>query len=317
MVSAAPTPTVAVTGASGFVGSHIVRFLLSRGWHVVPLSRSGRNGTIALDLCQPTELDTHLVGVDVLIHCAAEAHQAPQAGESPADFRKRIFRLNRDAIAPLAEACRGAGVGRFLFLSSAKVYGEQSVAPFAEDDPLQPVDPYGTSKMAAEEILNTFAPHLEACSLRLPLIYGPSPKANLARLLRLAGSGAPLPFASIRNRRSLLGLNNLNRVIAAMLEADRWPHRVLNVADPEPISTSDLIRALAHSCGKRARLLPFPPRLLGGLLASLGRGEDFVRLAGDLELSTARLAHWLPHLRLESTPDALVQMLAPAAEHAA
>src|SRR5207344_502424 len=110
---------------------------------------------------------------------------------------------------------------RFIFLSSAKVHGEDSGGgTYAEEDAPDPEDSYGRSKLEAERALTETAARngMELVMVRPPLVYGPGVKANFLRLLRWVDSGLPLPFASVRNRRSLIYVGNLVDVIARCAE---------------------------------------------------------------------------------------------------
>src|SRR5690606_16953626 len=110
-----------------------------------------------------------------------------------------------------------------------------------------------------------------------------------------------LPLGAIKNRRSVLALSNLAEVVAGMLALDEWPVTELNVADPEPVSVPDLVRMLASAQGNRARLFPVPVWLLRSVAGLFGRQAMLERVAGSLEVSTARCADVLPQTHLDST----------------
>lgn len=293
---------IAVTGASGFVGAHLCRQLEAARLPVIGITRDGAAGTRCIgDLAGTPNWGECLTGVSTVVHCAALAHQ-PLGND--AQQRALIYRVNHEAVVELARACVAAGVKRLVFLSTVKVYGESSSsrAPFSEDDVLAPEDDYGRSKVLAEAALAEFSSDdLEIIVLRLPLVYGSGVKANFQKLQRLASSGLPLPFACIRNRRSLLSNDNLVMVVVGLLKQASWSAQVLNVADPEPASVPDLVRWLALAGGARARLIPVPVWCMRGMAALLGRKDTVERLVGDLEISTTRLAVQLPELELGST----------------
>lgn len=299
---------IAVTGASGFVGAHLCRQLESARLPVIGITRDGAGGTRCLgDLAGAPDWQECLKGVNTVVHCAALAHQ-PLTDDK--QQRVLIYRVNHQAVVELAQNCVAAGVKRLVFLSTVKVYGESSSGrpPFSEDDVLAPEDDYGRSKMLAEAALAEFSNHdLEIVVLRLPLVYGPGVKANFRKLQQLALSGLPLPLGSIRNRRSILSIHNLNKVVIALLMRSSWPVRVLNVADPEPVSVSNLVRWLALSGGSRARLLPVPVWFLRSMAALLRRPGLVERLAGDLEVSTDRLAELLPEVDLRPAEEMVLE----------
>lgn len=293
---------VAVTGASGFVGSYLLSHLRDAALPVVGITRDGVAGTRAVgDLALEPRWHDCLEGVGTVVHCAAVAHKP--LGDSD-EARSQVNRVNFDAVKRLAEACLASGVKRLLFLSTVKVYGESTSgrSPFAEGDALDPEDDYGASKARAEAALKELIGQgLEVCCLRLPLVYGPGAKANFRRLQTLATAPIPLPLGAIQNRRSVLALSNLAEVVAGMLALDEWPVTELNVADPEPVSVPDLVRMLASAQGNRATLFPVPIWLLRGVAGLFGREAVFVRVVGDLEVSTVRLSKVLPRVELSST----------------
>ena len=128
-------------------------------------------------------------------------------------------------------------------------------------------------------------------SLRLPLCYGPRAKANFAALARAVRAGVPLPFAAIDNRRSLLGLGNFGDALATLLASgdahDRGRNTPYLLADAQPVSTPDLVRAIAHALGVAPRLFAVPVPLLRFAGACAGRAAAVERLAGSLEADTA------------------------------
>jgi len=174
---------------------------------------------------------------------------------------------------------------RFVFMSSVKVHGERSTAPFTERSPIRPADAYGESKARAEDALRSIA-GLKLAVLRPPLVYGPRVKANFLALMRAVARGWPLPLASIDNRRSLIYVGNLVDAIVRCLDA---PGTFL-VSDGPAISTAQLCREIGEALGRPARLFPFPPPLLPR------------KLAGSLEVddSAIRALGWrAPHTRKE------------------
>ena len=238
-----------------------------------------------------------LDGVGTVVHLAAIAHRSSlDDGE--------LRRVNCDAAIRLAEAAAGS-VRRFVFLSSVKVHGEDSGnGTYAEDDTLNPQDSYGRSKLEAERALTETAARygIELVIIRPPLVYGPEVKANFLRLLGWVDSGLPLPFASMRNRRSLIYVGNLVDAIARFAEHPAACGPFL-VSDDESVSTPELVSRIARALGRPARLLPVPPALLrvAGIIA--GRRDEIRRLTGNLaidSLRARRLLNWRPPYTLDA-----------------
>ena len=297
---------ILVTGASGFVGTALCRELLARGHTVraavrrlVPPSAvpSQLHQILVPDIAAEFDRRALVDGVGTVVHLAAIAHRSNlDDGE--------MRRVNCDAAVRLAEAAAGS-VRRFMFLSSVKVHGEDSGSmTYAEDDALEPQDSYGRSKLEAERALTETAARsgIELVIVRPPLVYGPEVKANFLRLLGWVDSGLPLPFASVRNRRSLIYVGNLVDALARLAEhpAARGPFLV---SDDESVSTPELVSRIARALGKPARLLPAPLALLRAAAIIAGRRDEIRRLTGNLaidSLRARRLLDWRPPYTLDA-----------------
>jgi nucleoside-diphosphate-sugar epimerase len=272
---------VLVTGATGFVG----RAALAALAPAMALRAAARDDDAALPsgvervavgaVGPGTDWRRALDGVDAVLHLAARVHVMRPGRDEDA----LCAAVNAAGTRRLAEAAAAAGVGRFVFLSTLKVLGDASPGrPFTEADAPAPVGAYAASKWQAEQALAE-TPGLAVTILRPPLVYGPGVKGNFGALLRLAGSGLPLPLGAIENRRSLLYVGNLVDAIRAALAAPARPGcRTYLVRDGEDVSTPELLRRLG------ARLLPGPP----ALLARLVPGGIAERLFGSLQADDAR-----------------------------
>lgn len=291
---------IAVTGAYGFVGRALCQAMRAQGLPLRALSRGPQaDGAAVLvgDLAEQPDLAQALAGVDVLIHLAARVHVMRETAADPlAEFR----RANVEASRHLAMAAAAAGVRRLVYVSSAKVNGEDSGAtPFRADGPVQPQDAYAQSKWEAEQALRQVAAAtgLEVVVLRSPLVYGPGVGGNFLRLLRWVRRGLPLPLAALRNRRSLLYVGNLADALLACALRPAAAGRTYLVCDGEPCSTPELMRRLAQAMGRPSRLWPCPPALLGWATGLLGKTAEWERLAGSLELDDSALRReldWQP-----------------------
>ena len=240
---------VAVTGASGFVGSALVPALRSRGHDVMALDRAATG-----DIAAAADWPALLSGADAIVHLAALAH----AG---AVDEARLRAVNVDASVAIGKAAAGAGI-RMIFMSSAKVLGEQTPGkPFDEHSPLAPRDAYARAKADAERALRA-VPGLRLTVLRPPLVYGPRVRANFLALLDAIARGWPLPLARVDNRRSLVGLGNLADAAVRCLEEPRSAGATFCVTDGAALSTPALCRAIGAALGREARLFAFPPALL-------------------------------------------------------
>ncbi len=187
------TGLVALTGATGFIGRHLLAALTARGYRVRVLLRRpvevppGAASAVVGDLTRPINMAAALSDVDAVVHSAGLAHAMSGAPED--DYRT----LNTEATARLAQAAERAKVRRFVFLSSIRAQtGATAPGIVTEADEPRPTDPYGRSKREAEKALA--ATGLDWAALRPVLVYGPGAKGNLETLLRLARSPYPLPW---------------------------------------------------------------------------------------------------------------------------
>jgi nucleoside-diphosphate-sugar epimerase len=299
---------VLVTGANGFVGSVLCPLLAERGYGVrVAIRGAARPPPAAMesvvigDIGARTDWAEALAGVDMIVHLAARAHQQ---GDGPRDAA-RYLETNAYGTQRLAQQAAASGVRRFVYLSSVKVNGEETGArAFGGEDPPQPEDDYGRSKWQAEKLLAAVAgvSGMSCAVARSPLVYGPGVRANFLRLLQWVDRERPLPFASVRNRRSLVSAANLCDLLALLLEHPAAAGRVWMVADGTDVSTPELIRRLARLMGRRARLLPVPVPLLRLAGALVGRGPQARRLCGSLAVDVSQtrdLLQWSAPLSVD------------------
>lgn len=297
--------TYFVTGASGFVGSAVVERLASMaGCTVKALVR--RDGVaLPATVCPvKTGMDylagepLPLSGVDVLVHCAARVHVMSDASSDPlTEYRK----VNVVGTLKLAEQAAQAGVKRFVFISSIKVNGEgtRPGQPYTADDVPSPGDPYGVSKMEAEQQLRLLAQStgMEVVVIRPVLVYGPGVKANFRNMMSWLDKGVVLPLGAIGNQRSLVALDNLVDLIVTCMTHPAAADQTFLVSDGEDLSTTELLRRMGAALGKPARLLPVPAILLEWGAALIGRKSIGQRLCGSLQVDitkTRDLLGWGP-----------------------
>lgn len=298
---------VLVTGASGFVGRGLLdRLALDPRWKVraavrraAPGLPAGVEAHVAGDLLGRPDLAAAMQGVTHVVHLAARVHVMRDESADPlADFRA----MNVDATVHLARAAALAGVRRFVHLSSIKAQGE--LGTFREDTPAQPTDPYGMSKLEAEEALRGLTSGtFQVTIVRAPLVYGPGARANIASLMRTIDRGIPLPFALVRNQRSLVARANLVDLLLTLLEHPAAGNETFGVSDGEDLSMPELIRRLARAVGRPARLLPVPVSLMRASAALVGRRDLARRLLGSLrvDISKARMVlGWSPPVDVDA-----------------
>ena len=292
---------VIVTGASGFVGRATVRTLQEAGHEVVPVVRrasdivDARDARILPEQTDEARWRSLVENVDAVVHLVAHAHQGERLDAGGvADFK----RVNVDITRALAAACRHAEVSRMVYVSSAKVFGEGSRCEvsgepytFRAETPPAPEGPYGASKLEAEQILSHELGDAALSILRPPLIYGPGMRGNLLSLLRAVSRQIPLPFASLRNRRSLVHRNTVVAAIARCLEQPfSLPRKQIFTLSDLTLSTPDLVRLMAAGLGVPPRLFPLPATALRALGTITGRGAQVERLVGSFVIDGSAAA---------------------------
>ena len=240
--------SVAVTGAGGFVGATLLPALAAAGHRAVPLPL---RDVAEVRISEQT---------DTVVHLAALAHR--RAGD--------LHQVNVELAEKVGRAAAAAGA-RMIFMSTVKVHGEQSDAPFTEASAIKPQDPYAESKARAEESLRRIA-GLRLTVLRPPLVYGPGVKANFRALMGAVARGIPLPLAAVENRRSVLYAGNLAAAVIGCIAQPK--DATWLVSDGAPLSTPELCRRIGAALGRRARLFPFPAALLPRKLAGSLEVDD-------------------------------------------
>lgn len=300
-----------VTGANGFIGSAVLsRACLEAGLQLrgtVRCQKSALPVGVEVILVDELSPDTNWVeavcGIDVVVHTAARVHVMHESVADPlAEFR----RVNVSGTLNLARQAASAGVKRFIFISSIKVNGEQTIPghPYSADDVPAPTDPYGISKYEAEQKLLQLGREsgMEVVIIRPVLVYGPGVKANFLSMMRWLYRGIPLPLGLIQNKRSLVALDNLVDLIVICLQHPAAANQVFLVSDGEDLSTPELLRRVAVHLGKQARLLSVPKILLTTCAMLLGKRQISQRLCSSLQVDiskTKTLLDWVPPVSVD------------------
>jgi nucleoside-diphosphate-sugar epimerase len=304
---------ILITGATGFVGRALFKNLKSKKKYLAHLTtrtnqeelfEGGKVFNIG-EIDSNTNWNDALDGVDCIVHCAARAHMTEK---KQADLLNACRRINVDGTRNLAKQAVAIGIKRFIFLSSVKVNGEETIASksFKYNDISQPEDAYGISKWEAEQVLLEISKQteLEVVIIRPPLVYGERVKGNFLRLLNLVYKQMPLPFAKINNLRSFIGLDNLIDLIICCIDHPKAGGKTFLVSDGEDLSTPDLILKLSKLMGKSPRLFQFPQLIIQLTARLVGKSLEVKRLLGSLRIDNSyarEILGWSPVLSLDES----------------
>lgn len=294
---------ILVTGANGFVGGRLVDLLQSRpencvvsGVRRLPINPSGHE--IQIGTLGEGVRSLELGDFDTVVHAAARVHLFGKGADNALSAFRRV---NVEGTMQLAERAARDGVRRFVYLSSIKANGEETGEgrKFRPDDLPAPVDFYGRSKAEAEAALLDLAARsrMNVVIVRPPLVYGAGVKGNFLKLIKLLRFGIPLPFGGILNSRSMVSINNLCDFIATCIDHPLAANEIFLVSDGEDVSTTDLIMRLGICLGARPRLFTVPRAFTSRLAERLGRGDEFQRLFGSLQVDITKskeVLSWKP-----------------------
>lgn len=273
----------AITGASGFIGGHLVRHLDSKGFGHTELARASN------DFVYPPDWEEF----DSIVHLAAAAH------------RKKSRKTNLSYTLNLAEKAVCSNIRHFIFVSSVGVLGEFSGdAPFDADSPYNPYDDYSVSKMEAEQGLQQVFQNtgVNLTIIRPPLVYGAGAKGSFGSLGRLARKVPVMPLGAIKSERSFCSVNNLCDLVTACLVTEQSHNRTFLVSDDVTVTLVDMIKMMYRSLDKTGLIIPVPVSLLrlAGLIT--GKTQAVSKLTSSLTLDishTKDTLGWSPPYSME------------------
>ncbi len=295
---------ILMTGSTGFVGGAITSLLTSKGhFELINITRkpapvNGASNHVVRDIATYDGWPELLSGVDVVIHSAARVHVMSETDPDPlAAFRA----VNVEATLRLAKEAELAGAKRFIYISSIKVNGESTRpgVPFRADDVPSPQDPYGVSKMEAEQALLKMSESsaMDVVIIRPVLVYGPGVKANFASMMNWLMTGVPLPLGLIKNKRSLVSSFNLAHLVLHCVDHPKASNKIFLVSDGEDLSTTQLLKKLKFFLDSHSLLLPIPEWLIKLCASLIFRRDIATRLCGSLQVDISETIHllgWTP-----------------------
>lgn len=253
---------VLITGSTGFVGNYFINKYKKKD--------DMKTFSFLKDDINTLDCDD----IEVVFHLSALVHQ--MGGASLEEYEK----VNVTQTLELAKKAKESGVKHFIFMSTVKVYGEETDSVYTEDSICNPEDDYGKSKLKAElELQKLEDKSFKVSIVRTPIVYGYGVKANIKSLVNLVKKVSILPFGKIENKRSMVYIGNLCHLVDVVIEQQK--SGIFLASDDEPLSTSKLIEEIAKNLNKKIYLLkiPFFESLLKFVKPSFHK-----RLYGSLEV---------------------------------
>lgn len=278
---------IAITGANGFVGSHLIENLKETNNLIFPIYRYlNEKDLMVNDLSNKKNWNEELKNIDVLIHCAGLAHISSKNNQ------KKIREVNVEGLRNILKSAIEEKVKRIIYISSIKVLGEHSCPGemLSNKSIVNPKDPYGISKKDAEDLIRKMTKNKEIdyVIIRPSLIYGARLKANFLQLIKLLSFPLPipLPFLGTKNRRSFLYIKNLTDFIKHCCYSKKVSNKALVISDKESISTKNLIKLISKLLKRRHLLFYLPTRIIN-LIGLVTNKKDLVdRLVLSLEVNS-------------------------------
>ena len=297
---------VVVTGAAGFIGSHVVDALLARGDVVVGVDNFDsfydpdiKRANLADAMLHPS---FGLVEVDVrdlpamrrvidAFHPDAIVHLAARAGVRPSIQDPALYAaVNVVGTTVMLEAARAAKVARLIVASSSSVYGNDATPPFREDEAaIRPISPYAATKRAAELLCETYAalyPWMRIVSLRFFTVYGPRQRPDLAihSFTRRIMAGEPVPFFGDGTaERDYTYITDTVQGVLGAVDHTRTTssgHEIFNLGESAVTSLSELVRLIEDAVGRKATLQRLP-----------AQAGDVRRTYADISRARAQLGY--------------------------
>jgi len=277
---------VGITGGNSFIGKKIILELLEKHMHIISMQRSSQNidgvEIRNFNLSNISDKTKEIFSdIDVVIHTAASVHNR-------FTNRKSHQKINVDATIKLVEICKSVGVQYFIFLSTVGVYGvSSSVEKISLKNKVNPISEYAKSKLNVENILLSNNSPMQVSILRLPLVYGEAAKGNFRLLEKIADTPIPLPFLNIKNKRSMVSVENVAKIIGVMVRNKNKYLGLHLLAEKKSFSTEELIKAIRINKERRLLLFPVPRLVMKFILNMLGQKKLYQQLFEDLEFKSS------------------------------
>lgn len=278
---------ILLTGSNGFIGSYFI-------------NKYHDNYNINTFSFRSNDLvDLNLSSIDTIVHLSALVHQ--MGGATKEEYEK----VNITQTVHLAIKAKNTGVKHFIFMSTVKVYGEETDTAYTESTLCLPQDNYGKSKFEAEQKLQELEDNnFKVTIIRTPIVYGYGVKANIQSLIKLVRKIPILPFGNIHNKRSMVYVGNLCHLIDQIIQQEK--SGIFLASDNEVLSTSKLIELISKHLNKKVFLIKIP---FFNTLLKLVKPSFQKRLYGNLEVDNSKTKEVLKLKNPYNTEDAIKFMI--------
>ena len=253
------------------------------------------------DIDKKTDWSKILTNIDCIIHCAGQ--------NSDISLLKKInlknyYKINVEGAKNLAYQAARAGVKRIIFISSVKVFGENSKTLLDHKSETLCTDSYGISKLEAEQELFKISNKtgLEVTIIRPAIVYGKGAKGNFRKLMRYISKGFPLPFGLIKNKRSFINLDNLLDLIIISAKHPKAAGKILLASDDHDLSTLELVKKIAVQMNKPIKIFSLNTSMMRFFASLFGKSTDIDRLLNSFQIDisyTKQLMNWKPPYNID------------------
>ena len=297
---------ILLTGGSGFIGKNLLQNHLFEEALVIGRTNPGKGVKfIELPLTEYSDYSEALSDIEVIVHLAGRAHVTNDQAHDALD---EYLKINTLATLNLARQAMKSGVKRFIFISSVKVLGDNTEVgkPFSASDPLNPKNSYSISKAKAEAGLMKLCKNsnMDFVIVRPPLVYGAHVKGNFKTLLQLVNMRVPLPFGSVKDKRSMISINNLIDFICVCLISDKAKNKIFLVSDDFDISLKELLEMLSLSKNYKSLVFKFPLNLLKLLFFIIAKSKIYDKLCLPMQVDiseTKSQLNWKPPFSIQES----------------
>ncbi len=256
--------TVLITGAHGFVGTNLSKYLsANKDYHLLALDIEKKTVSSYIREYSWKEINKICFDtMDAVIHLAGKAHDTNNISNA-----NEYFKINVELTMQVFDQFIKSNAKKFIYISSVKAVADSvKNGILTEDDFPNPQTPYGQSKLKAEKyLLSEHLPEGKSLFILRPaMIHGPGNKGNLNLLFNFINKGIPYPLGAFSNQRSFTSIGNLNFVIKEFIERE-MESGIYQVADKETLSTNDVIEIMGEATRRKPRIWNIPMPLITGI----------------------------------------------------